>query len=191
MAITRRHKSSRNGDFAKFCKASCIPAASAGLSTAAARQCNDPKSLWNGGVSVQGTYLVLSESMVWKSFSSSSSLSVPSEKKAWNSSRDSFPSSANSNTATVRERAKQGTWLENQELCSDLKIQSKNYLQVLLLNGPSSNAELTGYRIGPSSSGALKLRCSWVWMHWLLATNWAINPKHDSSPKGKSLQASS
>lgn len=51
-----------------------------------------------------GTYLVLSESMVWKSFSSSSSLSVPSEKKAWNSSRDSFPSSAKSNTAGVRAK---------------------------------------------------------------------------------------
>lgn len=38
--------------------------------------------------------LVLSESMVWNSFSSSSSFSVPSEKKAWNSSRDNLPSSA-------------------------------------------------------------------------------------------------
>lgn len=39
-------------------------------------------------------HLVLSESMVWNSFSSSSSFRVPSEKKAWNSSRESFPSSA-------------------------------------------------------------------------------------------------
>lgn len=39
-------------------------------------------------------YLVLSESMVWKRFSSSSSFRVPSEKKAWNSSKESFPSSA-------------------------------------------------------------------------------------------------
>lgn len=39
-------------------------------------------------------HLVLSESMVWKRFSSSSSFRVPSEKKAWNSSRESFPSSA-------------------------------------------------------------------------------------------------
>lgn len=38
--------------------------------------------------------LVLSESMVWNSFSNSSSFSVPSEKNAWNSSRDSLPSSA-------------------------------------------------------------------------------------------------
>lgn len=39
-------------------------------------------------------HLVLSESMVWNSFSNSSSFRVPSEKKAWNSSRESFPSSA-------------------------------------------------------------------------------------------------
>lgn len=39
-------------------------------------------------------HLVLSESIVWKRSSSSLSLRTPSAKKSWNSSKDSFPSSA-------------------------------------------------------------------------------------------------
>lgn len=142
MAVRMRHKPSRNGDFAKFCKASCTPAASAELSspekhsTAAACLCRDPHTLWNGRVSAQGTYLVLSESMVWKSFSSSSSLSVPSEKKAWNSSRDSFPSSANSNTAAIREQQSEGDKAENQELFTDLRIHTKIISKCFCKTGP-------------------------------------------------------
>lgn len=46
------------------------------------------------GVGEKATpYLVLSESIVWNNFSSSSSFRLPSEKKAWNSSKESFPSS--------------------------------------------------------------------------------------------------
>lgn len=51
-------------------------------------------------------------------------MSVPSEKKAWNSSRDSFPSSANSNTAPLGNSKVRGK-AENQELFTDLKLHTK------------------------------------------------------------------
>lgn len=54
-------------------------------------------------------HLVLSESMVWKRFSSSSSFRVPSEKKAWNSSKESFPSSAWRQRETERKAFQQHT----------------------------------------------------------------------------------
>lgn len=133
-------------------------------SSAAAAPCPAPNTLWNARLAAQGTYLVLSESMVWKSFSSSSSLSVPSEKKAWNSSRDSFPSSANSNTA------KWGGQGWTSTVIYWFKDSHQNYLQVLLQSWPSAPAELTGPRVGPCSSGWPRGRwgCSWIWMHWPL-----------------------
>lgn len=125
MAVRMRHKPSRNGDFARLCRANCT-----------ADPCHAPNALWNGRVSAHRTYLVLSESMVWKSFSSSSSLSVPSEKKAWNSSRDSFPSSANSNTAAIREQQSEGGKAENQELFTDWKIHTRIISKCFCKTGP-------------------------------------------------------
>lgn len=74
--------------------------------------------------------------MVWKSFSSSSSLSVPSEKKAWNSSRDSFPSSAKSNITAIREQQTEGGNTEDQELFTDLKILTKLISKCFCKTGP-------------------------------------------------------
>lgn len=101
--------------------------------------------------------------MVWKSFSSSSSLSVPSEKKAWNSSRDSFPSSANSNTAAIREQQSEVGKAENQVIYR-LIASHQNFLQVLLQNWPSTKAELPGLTQG----GTLQLWLTQEQMKMLL-----------------------
>lgn len=125
-----------------------------GWLSAPAHHCHNPKALESRRVSVQGTYLVLSESMVWKSFSSSSSFSVPSEKKAWNSSRDSFPSSANSNTVVIRKWAKQGHRHCNSRVMFEFKDSDQNYLKALLHNWLSTNAKLTSHRVRPGSPEA-------------------------------------
>lgn len=78
----------------------------------AAPSCTVNKQQWRSVAD-----LVLSESMVWNSFSSSSSFSVPSEKKAWNSSRDNFPSSAGRHGH--RERVKRIN-VTSPELCYNL-----------------------------------------------------------------------